>query len=123
MCAWGWVASDYIYIYPTRFKGLYASSEATAGSLRANRSTPPPAGRGGPVLFRPGRTSQERYTAAVTLAIPVLLALIGIALIVGRRHPVMLIAGIFLIIGFYMGETVVGIHIVTGLNDLARVIR
>jgi hypothetical protein len=65
---------------------------------------------------------QGRYTAAVTLAIPILLALVGIALIAGRRSPQTLIACVFLIIGFYMGQTTVGRQVVTGLNDLARLI-
>lgn len=58
----------------------------------------------------------------MTLAFPLLLGLIGLALIVGRKSPPWITAGVFLVIGFYIGQTVLGKEIVAGLNAFARLI-
>jgi type IV secretory pathway VirB2 component (pilin) len=58
----------------------------------------------------------------VTLAVPLLLILIGLALIAGRKSPPVVTAVVFLIIGFYIGQTSVGQEIVAGLDDLARIL-
>lgn len=58
----------------------------------------------------------------MTLAVPLLLGLIGLALILGRKSPPWITAGVFLIIGFYVGQTYMGKQIVAGFNELARII-
>jgi hypothetical protein len=58
----------------------------------------------------------------VTVAVPLLLCIIGLALIVGRKSPPWITAGVFLIIGFYTGQTEVGREIVSGINYMTRLI-
>jgi hypothetical protein len=60
------------------------------------------------------------YTAAVTIAFPVLLTIIGVSIILGRKSPVVFVAIIFLLIGLWAGQTWVGGLVVAQLGQLAR---
>jgi hypothetical protein len=69
-----------------------------------------------------GLFSRSATLPDVTLAVPLLLILIGLALVAGRKSPPVAIATVFLIIGFYLGQTTLGKEIITGLDQLARII-
>lgn len=58
----------------------------------------------------------------MTIAVPLLLFIIGVALAGGRRSPPFAIALIFLLVGVWLGQTVVGKEIIAGFNNLARLI-
>ena len=59
----------------------------------------------------------------MTLAIPLLLLLIGLALIAGRKAPMIPVALAFMIVGMYAGDTWLGQQITSGLDIIARVIQ
>ena len=66
---------------------------------------------------RPGATLTD-----VILTIPLLLAMIGLALLFGRRSSPWLVAIMFWVIGLYMRDTWLGEQITDGLNVMARTI-
>lgn len=101
---------------------MYARLTASGGwSGTRHPPTPTPTPEapfcGSSGLFRDSAT-----LPGVTLAVPLLLIIVGLALIAGRKSPPVATAVIFLIIGFYMGGTDTGKQVVAGLNDLARLI-
>jgi hypothetical protein len=63
----------------------------------------------------------ERYTAPVTIAVPALITIIGLAILFGRKAPGMTIAVIFTIVGIWLGRTWVGDEVVSGFQFLARI--
>lgn len=107
---------------PSRSKALCAVLTASGAGSGTRRHHSPVPGPEGPFCTVSGLFCIGATIPDVTLAIPLLLFLIGLALIAGRRSPPILIAVVFLIIGFYMGNTDMGKEIVTGLNSLARII-
>jgi hypothetical protein len=62
----------------------------------------------------------QRYTPGVTIAVPILITIIGLAILFGRKAPGMTIAVIFTFVGVWLGRTWVGDEIVTGFASLAR---
>jgi hypothetical protein len=58
----------------------------------------------------------------VTLAIPVLIIVIGAVLLLGRRAPVVPLAVVAFIVGIYTGQTWVGHQVTVGLEALGRLI-
>lgn len=61
-----------------------------------------------------------RYTPGVTIAVPALITIIGLAILFGRKAPGITIAVIFTIVGIWLGRTWVGDEVVSGFSQLAR---
>lgn len=58
----------------------------------------------------------------MTLAIPVLIVVIGAVLLLGRRAPVVPLVIVFFIMGVYTGQTWVGHQFTDSLESLGRLI-
>lgn len=58
----------------------------------------------------------------MTLAIPVLIVVIGAVLLLGRRAPFIPLVVVFFIMGMYTGQTWVGHQVTDGLETLGRLI-
>ncbi len=64
---------------------------------------------------------EDSYTTAVTIAVPVLLTIIGVALVVGRKSPVITIAAVFTVVGVWLGQdTWVGDYVMAGLDKISE---
>lgn len=58
----------------------------------------------------------------MTLAIPVLIIVIGAVLLLGRRAPVIPLVIVFYLMGIYSGQTWVGHQVTDSLETLGRLI-
>lgn len=58
----------------------------------------------------------------MTLAIPVLIIVIGAVLLLGRRAPVVPLAIVMFVMGIYTGQTWVGHQVTDSLETLGRLI-
>ena len=58
----------------------------------------------------------------MTIAIPILLTIIGVALVSGRKSSPWSLAIIFTMIGIWLGRTWVGNEVVAGFDYLAQII-
>lgn len=56
----------------------------------------------------------------VTLAIPALIALVGMSVLLARRQPLVPVAVLFFLMGIYTGQTWAGHQVTDGLDQLAR---
>lgn len=58
----------------------------------------------------------------MTIAVPILVLVIGVALLAGRKSPAVATAMIFTVVGVWLGQTWVGKEIISGLDQVARLI-
>lgn len=98
-------------------------SVAAAGALGYSDPGEPSDGVHDPAGRPHGTSLYGRYTPGVETTVPALILIIGIAVVLGRTRPVMLVAGLFLVIGCYAALGEYGPEIGSGIGQLADLIK
>lgn len=62
----------------------------------------------------------ERYTPGVHTTVPVLILIIGVAVVIGRSRPILTVAVLFAVIGGYAVMGGYGSEVADGLGYLLR---